>query len=1048
MKKPSLVILEASVLFLVLLMSGSWAVAVGQIPGVNAVGEVIPLPGHTNELFVDEARRLLYAGNFSAGRVEVVSMDTLQRISSIATTPQPAGTSGMAVSPDRRWLVTTNVPVTSGVTQLSGVTVVNLNDPNDRRHFAMLDEPLAVAFGANNEALIIAKSGLQLFDPVTGGFRVLLDLTTCPECGLLPTSVSSKLPRQIITASASSSLDGIWLFGQTDSFVFSYLVRTPVGQLTVRPIKGVSPDVVSGGGSLVRAPAFEQVSGSPNGTSFLAGQLLFTRDLRVMADAPQVPNTANPDLLGGHAFDPDSSVNTVYFSFVLPEGEPGGGPAHPINGILHVMDADNLRVRQQLRTADRINGRIVVTSDGNDLFAVSESGLLHISLANLGDMPLLEVNPADRQLVFEFDNCLRDGISKTIRLENPLGGEPAQFSLSTILQRSGDRPAVLFEPHQGTTPAEVRVTVDAGALGPVQGIQTFPILISTDAVNIPRPATVVANVKDVDQRGRFIPVPGQLVEVVGDPFRDRLYVLDQQNFEVLMFDSNDFRLLGSFRTGNTPTQMAVSTDGTRLVVANSQSENLTLIDLLNMRVIGPLYLPWQTLGEGHYPFSVASDNTNRMLIGVKGSSGAKADVLNVTNRSVSSPDAFGVFANNFSSIPAVAASPDGSSILLAESGGLTQLWESGSQRIILARQDFGNLSGGIGAGPNFFVVENHVLNTSLVPKGQFPDANASQISAGFAVMANGTGVRSVRPTGQVDTGALHQIDQRDPTIIKAPVRMAAPPPPPTLAEFPFTRSLAGLRDGKLVSTSSAGIIEFPPDYAASIALPRIAAITNAADFTTNMGAGGLISIFGDNLAPESAGATDTPLPNLLADVCVTANGASLPLLFVSPNQINAQLQFSSVGPVGTVVRTPGGISDTFISQVDLAAPAMFSVAGPDNSQFAAVFRAKNNQLSTLSNPLRQNEIAIIYATGLGPVTPLAVAGVSATASPLAVTIAPPVVEFGGVGGDVLFAGLAPGFVGLYQINVRVPGGAPLGLQVPMTITGGAITTSASVRIVD
>ena len=179
-----------------------------------------------------------------------------------------------------------------------------------------------------------------------------------------------------------------------------------------------------------------------------------------------------------------------------------------------------------------------------------------------------------------------------------------------------------------------------------------------------------------------------------------------------------------------------------------------------------------------------------------------------------------------------------------------------------------------------------------------------------------------------------------------------------------------------------------------------------------------------------------------------ANGEPLPLLYVSPGQINAQLSYGTVGPSETVVHSATGLSDVFVSQVDPTAPAVFLVTGPDSSQFAAIFRSENLKLATLSNPLRPNEVAIIYSTGLGQVTPFAVAGVAATTVPLQVVGEDPLVEFGGVAGDVVYAGLAPGFVGLYQINVHVPGNAPLGLQVPLKITMGANETTVSVRIVD
>jgi uncharacterized protein (TIGR03437 family) len=181
---------------------------------------------------------------------------------------------------------------------------------------------------------------------------------------------------------------------------------------------------------------------------------------------------------------------------------------------------------------------------------------------------------------------------------------------------------------------------------------------------------------------------------------------------------------------------------------------------------------------------------------------------------------------------------------------------------------------------------------------------------------------------------------------------------------------------------------------------------------------------------------------------VTVNGEALPLLYVSPEQINAQLPYGSVGPRDAVVHSENGISDVFVTQVDPSAPTIFQVSGPDSSQFAAIFRSENFKLATLSNPLRPNEVAIIYATGLGQVSPLAVPGVAASTAPLQVVGASPVVEFGGVSGDVLYAGLAPGFVGLYQLNVRVPGDAPLGMQVPLTVTMGANSTAVNVRIVD
>ena len=65
-------------------------------------------------------------------------------------------------------------------------------------------------------------------------------------------------------------------------------------------------------------------------------------------------------------------------------------------------------------------------------------------------------------------------------------------------------------------------------------------------------------------------------------------------------------------------------------------------------------------------------------------------------------------------------------------------------------------------------------------------------------------------------------------------------------------------------------------------------------------------------------------------------------------------------------------SDIFLKRIDSVAPAVFGVRGPDNERYAAVFR-ENNTLATLSNPLRPGEHVVVYLTGLGEVSPFAVA---------------------------------------------------------------------------
>ena len=97
--------------------------------------------------------------------------------------------------------------------------------------------------------------------------------------------------------------------------------------------------------------------------------------------------------------------------------------------------------------------------------------------------------------------------------------------------------------------------------------------------------------------------------------------------------------------------------------------------------------------------------------------------------------------------------------------------------------------------------------------------------------------------------------------------------------------------------------------------------------------------------------------------------------------------------------------------------------------------------------MHRGDTLVIYLTGLGQVSPAVGNGLPAPGNPLATALTAPDVTLGNVGLPVLFAGLAPGEVGVYQINVQVPGNAPQGLSVPFTITQGGASHGLSLRVV-
>jgi uncharacterized protein (TIGR03437 family) len=198
--------------------------------------------------------------------------------------------------------------------------------------------------------------------------------------------------------------------------------------------------------------------------------------------------------------------------------------------------------------------------------------------------------------------------------------------------------------------------------------------------------------------------------------------------------------------------------------------------------------------------------------------------------------------------------------------------------------------------------------------------------------------------------------------------------------------------------------------------PQIAGngAVNAASFAPGLAPGALVSVFGRFLSQEEESARSLPLPQQMSDAQVTLNGQRLPLLFVSARQINLQLPFDVVGTATLRVITTNGFSEATVN-VAPAAPGVFFADG----QTPAVTHA-DGKLVTAASPALPGETVSVYMTGLGTVTGEIAAGAPAPSSPLLPVRAPVTATLGGISMQPSFAGLAPGFAGLYQVNIRIP----------------------------
>src|ERR1039457_2628464 len=223
--------------------------------------------------------------------------------------------------------------------------------------------------------------------------------------------------------------------------------------------------------------------------------------------------------------------------------------------------------------------------------------------------------------------------------------------------------------------------------------------------------------------------------------------------------------------------------------------------------------------------------------------------------------------------------------------------------------------------------------------------------------------------------------------------------------------------------------------------PSIAAVTNATSFAAGFVAPGeiatlcgnnLTSVTGINLAPS------LPLPTALLDVAVHVNGSPAPLFAV--DNVNGQQQINFQVPWEAANQTTATIEvlRTGIESQNLTAPVMAAQPGIINyssggNNFGVVLHA-NYQLADAGHPVKAGETVLIYCTGLGVVQSPPADGSPASGQ---TTIATPVVTIGGVSGAVAFSGLAPGFVGLNQVNVVIPPGVPSSNQPVILKMGSA-----------
>ena len=983
---------------------------------------------------------MLYIANFTANRIEVMSTADYSIHSSMNVAPQPGA---LSLSPDSKYLLVAHFgTLTPADPSKNALTLINLTD-NTRQTFSTGDTPLGLAFMADGRAFIVTSGGILLFDPISGALQTLATFASLAKT--LPVNLAT-FPTQVILATVSTNADRTVVYAIADgggpqAFI-SFNLRT--GRL-------FAIDVTASPKPLPR------ISVSADGSWAMIGQYRLDSAANNLA---QSPNSIAATNTGGSAIDSNKGV--IWAQILTASSTTNIVPN------LSILDAENLLIKESFSTPENITGRMALSAASDMLYAVSDSGVMVFPVGRLNQQHRLAASVRD--VVARGTFCDRNVITQTITITDPGGG-------NTDFQLSSNTQGVTLSPSSGITPVTVQVRVDPTVFQNQNGTLGVAVTMSSaTAINLP-PATpqirLLINNRNPDQRGTFVNIPGYLTDLLADPVRNRFYIVAQDTDQVLVFDSTNYSQIAALKTSATPTQIAFTFDRKYLVIGHDNAQQAWVYDLDSLQRQTPIQFP-----SGHYPRSIAESGKSMLALVRNAADGGpgKIDRIDFAARRAIELPSLGIFTNSVHPGGVLAPAPNGGVILNASPDGNVMLYDANADTFTVSRKDFPALSGPYAASSyDSYVVGSTLMNASLVPAGTLESASGAP--SGFAFLDSG-GFRTT-VSSMSAPGIIARYDASASTSVGKPTRLVEAPLLPvspggstsssssgssastTSATFPigsgsgtgvgmsFIRSLAPLYDRSgMISLSVSGFTVLPWSYDAAVAPPKITAVVNAADGKLPVAPGGLISVYGQQMSPVNLATSQIPLPTALGDSCLTVNGVAVPMLFVSPQQINGQLPVNVDGNAQMTLRTPGGISDNFNFGILPAAPSIFrsGTAGPETG-LATITRADNGELVTPTNPVHPGDSIVIWATGLGHTSPPIDSGMPAPSDPLPWAVIQPTVLLGGVALDVQYAGLVPGSVGLYQINAGVPRSVPLGLSMPLLITQGGSSTSLDVRVV-
>lgn len=1050
------------------------------------IGTVVPVIGVVADLVYDSARNVVYLANFTRNEVDIYSVGDKKLEGSIPTGLQPAS---LALSPDLNTLYVANIGSNT-------ISTINLNNSQRGSDYAISSRPDAIAVGNDGQILILSAVGtfgLQRLNPATG---VSTSVPIAPP-PTTPAGIATPTPSATpagFLAGLVTTASGNLIIGLSNTRLFVYEVTSGV-VLRSRNVTGMRPvmSASTDGSRFMTGPflfdtqtlAILGRAGTLPGTNVaFSGGSTFSADgnsvYATLSTQPPI-NPLNPN-------NPQNSLITA--------------PTTPVpTNILQVLRSSSLTPQLGLRLPENITSKIIASPDGQNLFASSTSGLTVIPVGQLQNLPILDVSATN--VVLARDTCNRTIATATVQVRN-LGGGRMTFSAGVtgqaspiiLNQRSGVAPATLtitFDPR--TTTGLVRGTQ-----------QYVVSLSSQEAVNVEPAVLVNFNYRDVSDRGTIVPVNGVAVDMKVDTARQRVYLANytQDQIEVYSLASQTF--LPPIRVGNRPLSMAMPNPSTLVVAnwgsENLSVVDLDAMQEVQEIQMGPVPLTTTPL----FPRYIAASSNAILFSAVplpatlgslSGTGSSIWQLSLLTGTAFPRLDLGTGVTNSIGAHNVLTASGDGSGILIADATTTNtpnlRFYDPIADTFPILRGSGTNgvtaFRGAVSAAPDgsSFIVDTFVFNSALGSVGSVapatgtgPAAQNTTVTFGSAV-GNGSVFRvqnlaTTTPGNNqtIPTTAAQVLQRFSASTLQQNLQMNLPeqvmditpssiglttgtprqwPPRSVAMELGVTGQTQLLPRGVILDSSNSvyllslsGFSIMSLGSAGGQQVPSFTArgVVNTASRKQQLAPGSLVSILGTNLAATET-ASGNPLPQTLGGVCVTANEVTLPLISTSPTEIDAQLptEFGTGRVTLTVRSTTLGVSSGSVQvALDNTGPGVFSVDAGGGSRVAAIIHGADFALVTPDYPADRDETIILYTTGLGAVDPSVASGQQAGVDPFSATTETIQVTIGGTPYPVLWSGLSPYMVGIYQINLYVPGDRAQGDSLPVVVTAGG-TSSAT-----